>query len=163
MSYNWQTEITDFWVWFASEEALLRQASELPEVVHLISDRVDQLGDFDWEIGPDSDRTECLFFALSPGRCREKLSVTRRIVELAPDVDGWIFRHAKPRKAWFQRFTLPDSEGVTHVLDGSTATYALVRFGEDDYDVYLSSDCFEVLPVELRQDAAELFGGRRDR
>ena len=80
-----------FWEWFAIYAPKL--AANDPEIVKEVDRRVSLLGEITWKIEPgESDR---LAFILSAGES-ERISVTRRIVELAPTIAGWEFASTEP-------------------------------------------------------------------
>lgn len=49
-----------------------------------------------WEAGPVDERSN--FFAFSPNLDPELLPLTEALASVAPDVPGWTFLSAKPRK-----------------------------------------------------------------
>lgn len=91
--------IHDFWCWFESNVDRISEAYDQADAVWLkgnIGPQVKQLRQsLNWEIGPyhHPDRT----LVISP-LSREDLPLTREVVALAPDLEGWHFLHAKPAK-----------------------------------------------------------------
>jgi len=49
-----------------------------------------------WEVGPGYKQSS--FFAFSPNLKHELLELTTKLVERAPEIEGWEFLPAKPKK-----------------------------------------------------------------
>ena len=84
-----------------------------------------------WEAGPDGAGA---FLAFSPNRYDDLLLVTEGLAETMPDIPGWCFLGAKPRKQWTVRKVALG--GVECVFDDWR--YRLVSFkGGEFFDVDL--------------------------
>jgi hypothetical protein len=80
-----------FWDWFEIYASKL--ATNDLEIVKVLDERVSLLGEITWTI--ERGESERLGFVLSPGKS-ERISVTRRIIELAPTIPGWDFTSTEP-------------------------------------------------------------------
>jgi len=94
-------KINDFWSWFEQHKGVLKD-SDSRQTIEELSTQMDQLAlGLGWEIGPIS--TQKYFFALSPKKDAEKLSLCKKAIKLAPSLKNWEFLPAKPRKLWKRR------------------------------------------------------------
>jgi hypothetical protein len=119
-----------FWQWFAENHDSISKAYSASDCDWLsanISHRIRQLGDsLSWEIGPYNvpDKT----FVLSP-TIRQNLALTRAAVKIAPELSGWRFLHAKPRKE-LKRLVF-QSRGCT--VDAESWQYQLVSYNNGEF------------------------------
>jgi hypothetical protein len=125
-----QPAVSRFWNWFAENHRNISDAynnSDYDWLSANISRRIRQLSDsLNWEIGPYHfpDST----FVLSP-TIRENLSLTREAVKSAPQISGWRFLHAKPRKTL--KRLLFESHGCT--VDAENWRYQLVSYNKGEF------------------------------
>ncbi len=91
--------LTEFWSWFAVNAEEVRRAYNEGDTEWLNDQLSRWLRSYSdvlsWEIGPYHDGVDTL--VISP-RTRAGLPLTRRLVAFAPELQGWRFEHAKPRK-----------------------------------------------------------------
>jgi hypothetical protein len=141
--------VQDFYDWLVP---VLDEISRSPEVQAALSQK---LASFDpklrWETGPSENETR--FLAFSPGLDVQLLPVTEKLASAAPEVPGWLFLPAKPRKHWRSRaFTLNDSgkQPAHYNLDGWK--YYLVAFkGGEFFDVNLIPSATDASELELQR------------
>lgn len=145
--------VARFWQWFAENHRDVSKAYDSSNVDWLhanISRRIWQLSDsLKWEIGPYNfpDKT----FVLSP-TIRENLPLTRTAVKVAPELSGWRFLHAKPRKQ-LKRLVF-QSHGCT--VDAESWQYQLVSYNKGEFvDLLLYIDA-EGFPSAHEQLFTEL-------
>lgn len=125
-----QLAVVQFWQWFAENHDNVSNAYNASDCDWLsanISRRIRQLGDsLNWEIGPYNlpDKT----FVLSP-TIRENLGLTRAAVKIAPELSGWRFLHAKPRKE-LNRLVF-QSHGCT--VDAEGWQYQMVSYNKGEF------------------------------
>ena len=91
--------ITEFWAWFQAHADQIGRAYAVGDSVWLddqISPRIARIQEnLSWEIGPYHVPENT--FVFSPA-IRENLPITRDAVARAPEIPGWRFAPAKPRK-----------------------------------------------------------------
>lgn len=145
--------VARFWTWFAENQHDVSKAysnSDHDWLVANISRRIRNFSDsVNWEIGPYNlpDKT----FVLSP-TIRDNLPLTRAAVKIAPELSGWRFLHAKPRKQ-LQRLIF-QSHGCT--VDAESWHYQLVSYNKGEFvDVLLYINA-EGFPLAHDQLFAEL-------
>lgn len=123
---------------------------EDPGLQKELSKRLSELSpDLRWEIGPDQDSGR--FFAFSPNLNRDRLKVTEYLAAAAPQVPGWHFFSARPRKKWVRREIRMKGQGdkvesfpldqwiytLTSFQDGAFFDVNLVPIGTDASDAKL--------------------------
>ena len=148
-----QSAVSRFWQWFSENHHNVSNAYSTADYDWLstnVSRRIRLLSDsLNWEIGPYHvpDKT----FVLSP-TIRENLPLTRAAVEMAPELVGWRFLHAKPRKQ-LTRLVF-QSRGCT--VDAEGWQYKLVSYNKGEFvDLLLYIDA-EGFPSAHDQLFAEL-------
>jgi hypothetical protein len=112
--------------------------------------------DLNWEVGPGINK-EC-FFAFSPSLNKELLAYTKELCESAPQLEGWEFFAAKPKKEWKERCIqlTPNGETVEYFFD--EWRYYLTSFNNGEFfDVNLIPDDKEYTDKESLEYAADLF------
>lgn len=120
-----------FWHWFASVAARLGVAFE-PALHDELDDRLAQLGQVAWELGPGLRAPHWL--VISPDGALAWLPVTQRIVELAPLIEGWEFHASRPPKRWSLQFQL--SQGKRMVpIDAREWRYILYEVSPSQFDI----------------------------
>jgi hypothetical protein len=112
-------EVEAFWEWFAAVAADVQTdvKARRQRLGHLgeMQQRVSAIHpDFKWEIGPYGNGD--LFLAISPNGYSDLLPYTRKVVSAAPNISGWQFRAAKPRKDWLRRrLVIRDKKGYREI------------------------------------------------
>ena len=110
-----------------------------------------------WEVGPFKDGKS--FFAFSPNLDAKLLAVTEALAKRAPEVPGWVFLPAKPRKMWMSRsIEIADSKGRLVQYSFEHWLYYLTSFNDGEFfDVNLVPCGYENLPRDELQYAGSLF------
>ena len=140
---NIESKIQSFWEWFIeTEEAIQEYFSEEEMVdkaalIESIDERVLDFGLFSWEIGPGVGRP--FYLTISPNGNRERLRISKMIMESAPNLPDWEFHYAKPPKAWDLSFILFDDFMVEREVDASPWRYALRKRAEGRLEVILEA------------------------
>lgn len=138
-----QQVIASFWEWFArsipSFESILA-GNDDPRVLASITAEIKNLSEgLGWEIGPGIEKENQ--FVLSPNRSKERLAITRSIVQDAPCIKQWEIHPFKPRKKWNRRLEMPfEGDGIS--IDFSNWRYSLTAFSRRqffDIDLYPDS------------------------
>lgn len=138
-----------FWDWFSVHQESLRHLSSDPEMTDTLNRAVDRLGDFDWEIGPGTRASH--FFALSPQGDKDSLTLTKRIIQAAPDLPEWEWLPAKPLREWNLQFYFLRPEGPVFV-NGATWGCVIFRYPDGDYEV----DFYPPDTLQLNMEDLEL-------
>lgn len=148
--------VTAFWEWFEAMSSRLAE-NPIPEsLVEEVSERIDRLGHYDWEIGP-SPKGDQLAFVISPGLNPELLPLTREVVALAPTLSGWKFFPARPPKAWHMKWTMHFDHGVM-AFDASEWKYVLYQYDDGLVGVdLLAPNISPLLSPEDRESVAQFF------
>jgi hypothetical protein len=93
------TPLEEFWDWFVLNAEEVRRAYQEGDSEWLNDQLSRWLQSYaeglHWEIGPYHHDADTL--VISPGT-RANLPITRRLVAAAPQIPGWRFEHAKPKK-----------------------------------------------------------------
>lgn len=134
-----------FWEWFVAEEETIRglfsEDADL-NLTRVLSRRVSMLSNgLGWEIGPGREKENQ--FVISPNRDKDRLQVTRRIVQMAPSLPTWEFHPAKPRKDWDYRMEVR-MKGKTILVSFRNWHYSLTGFSNNSFfDIDLFPDRFQ--------------------
>ena len=156
---NIESKIQSFWEWFIeTEEAIQEYFSEEEMVdkaalIESIDERVLDFGLFSWEIGPGVGRP--FYLTISPNGSRERLRISKMIMESAPNLPDWEFHYAKPPKAWDLSFILFDDFMVEREVDASPWRYAFRNKQEGRVEVILEAQNTSHLDPDTRLIAGE--------
>jgi hypothetical protein len=143
----------EFWLWFATHDAQLRRLSPSSAEWQQLDAHVSALGFGSWEIGPAVASTAQYMFALSPQGDPDKFARAQRIIGLAPEVTGWEFLPAKPRKLWRRQFEW----STRHVsIDARNWQFVVYRYDDGKSELVLLGDPLRQLP-ETEQESVLTF------
>lgn len=101
--------IVAFWDWFSSKQTELVSENLDAGLVGELEDRLFQIEELDWEIGPGTHKAN--MFAVSPAGDQKTLQLCRQVIAYAPCLPDWEFYPAKPPRKWQLRFTLATESG----------------------------------------------------
>jgi len=148
--------ITAFWDWFVTVSSRLAESPIPKNLVEEMSLRIDQLGHYDWEIGPTPKGNQ-LAFVISPGLNPELLPLTQEVVAQAPTVSGWKFYPARPPKAWYMKWTMQFGHGLL-AFDASAWKYVLYQYDDGLVGVDLiAPNISPLLSPKDRESVAQFF------
>ncbi len=138
MSDNFNNKIIKFWGWFktVADDLLLDPTNAL--LVSQLDNRVSQLGRFDWEIGPFEKGVS--YFAISPNLNADRLEITRQIMNLSPECEGWKFLPSKPPKDWQGIWKMKNDSGEEILINSDNWKYVLYQFEDKDFDMDIMID-----------------------
>jgi hypothetical protein len=148
------TDINSFWRWFEDHEAKIRSAYDRGDVQALdalLSDRVAEIADGSgWEVGPYALPGYSL--VLAPG-ARDHVAVCRRVVDLAPAIEGWSFFAGCPPKEMLSLEL--EIEGTMVCCDAWRYRLTSYNRGEfADLDIYFEPS--DAPPSGKEEDTCEL-------
>lgn len=146
------TTYTHFWDWFIQNKELFEQIGITEHSIKLIDQKINDLGNFAWEIGPGQKKT--LSLTISPGGDLQLLAITKKIISQAPVLKNWEFHYAKPIKEWenyFEVFVNEEKIGI----DVSNWEYILFRNDDDTYDIQIKPDN---IPAVIKTKENEVYG-----
>lgn len=156
---NIKSKIQSFWLWFAETEDNIREYFAEEEMVdkaaliEAINNRVLDFGLFAWEIGPGTSRT--FYLTISPNGSKERLRISKQIIEAAPDLPDWEFHYARPPREEGLQFTLYDDFMVEREVDASPWQYVLLPQPEGRVEVLLEAPNTHHLDPDTRLLAGE--------
>lgn len=151
---NNATAIEEFWNWFALIANSLEKDFNQEGLLKDLDDRISQLGDITWEIGPGKTAPNILI--VSPSGDKSLLSLTKDIVKHAPQIKNWEFYYAKPPKEWISVFSIYDNDDFEYVINIESWEYNLYKFADGSYDIVIKADNIKNLTLDLQQIAMEV-------
>jgi hypothetical protein len=110
-----------------------------------------------WEVGPFQEGKS--FFVFSPNLDVKLLPATETLARSAPEVPGWVFLPAKPRKMWTSRsIEIAEGKGEVVRYNFDRWLYYLTSFKDGEFfDVNLVPCGYEDKPLDDLQYAGSLF------
>lgn len=133
-----EDEIINFWNWFIQNTQRIEQGIGNDSLTTEIDNKIIELGnDFSWEIGPGL--IQKYFLAISPNFNKALLKETYKIISKAPELKGWEFHPALPRKKWNLFWKMHDSNQRIIEVDANNWEYVLYQYEDGVLDI-------EVLP-----------------
>jgi hypothetical protein len=148
-------KIREFWCWFVNSIVTIDSCFEDNDFINSLDSKLTSLGRISWEIGPGIIDPENNSFVLSPSGNRELLKLTSRIIESAPNLNGWEFYSSKPPKNWKMQFTIKDEQGNDIKIDASSWHYGLLKCDEA-YDIIIQAPNIEHLSEDLQYATVEI-------
>ena len=135
-----EEKIAAFWKWFGIVEAQLRDAKEVSAIHTDLSERLAEIGFFDWEVGP-CDRTlggnSSHFLSVSISEYDDfGLYFRRSFFEAAPKLDEWVFLNSKPTKAWSRKIIWGHERTL---VDASQWEFSIYQYQDGRYDLVLNT------------------------
>ena len=152
--------IQAFWQWFAEKEASIQEYFEEEEMVSRseliddIDDKVLSFGLFSWEIAPG--RYKPFYFSISPNGNKDRLGISKQIIEGAPRFADWEFYYAKPVNIEGLKFKIHDDFMVQHEVDASQWNYVLQINAEKKAEVLLEAGNIHHLDADTQRIAADI-------
>ena len=131
------SKIMMFWEWFSKISKDFGSNLENIDLLDELDERVNELGDFSWEIGPGKIKENLL--VISPNGDPELLQETKRIVNHAPPCDEWEFYYAKQPKEWELKFEYNTEDGKQIEIDASEWEYALLRYEDGMFAIIIKA------------------------
>ena len=133
-------EISAFWEWFKYVETDLRGAKEVDVIHKELSERLAELGFFDWEIGPFDENSgggQSHFLSVSINDYDDYGLYFRSLFfEHAPRLDHWQLLNSRPPKAWSRKIIW----GRQRVfVDASDWKFSIYRYQDGKYDLVLNT------------------------
>lgn len=110
-----------FWSWFLKYQDQFGENFENQKLIEELDEKVLDLGNFVWEIGPGTEKQNML--VISPGGDVEKLKDTEELVSLAPNCSDWEFYSSKPPKKWNLIFEFYSVDEEIVFIDGNAWEY----------------------------------------
>ncbi|MCB0550688.1 MAG: hypothetical protein KDD19_24165 [Phaeodactylibacter sp.] len=156
---NIKARVQSFWEWFAEMEDNIREffteeeMVDKPALVEAINNRVLDFGLFSWEIGPGIGRP--YYFTISPNGSKERLRISKLIIEAAPNLPDWEFYYARPAKSQGLKFTLYDDFMVEREVDASSWKYALAQQPDNRIEIILEAANMHHLDPDTQLIAGE--------
>ncbi|MBK9266188.1 MAG: hypothetical protein IPM54_41170 [Polyangiaceae bacterium] len=145
-------KIVEFWRWFQTIANDLAANFENERLLVELDERVSELGDVLWELGPG--KTEENALVITPDGSKDWLPVTQHIVELAPRIAGWEFQSARLPRDWDMQFSI-ESAGGTHLdIDARPWRYVLFKYPDDTFDIVLEQNNLHSVSDDDRYAAA---------
>jgi len=119
-----ELRIKEFWAWFIDNEYQFREVTDTERVVELLNNQVLDFGMFAWEIGVGTKKQHS--FTISPNGNKERLRLSRQIVNQAPELRQWEFNYCKPvREDWDYTFEVFNSMLIKQSYDASKWDFVL--------------------------------------
>lgn len=150
-------QIYDFWNWFLQSHKdikMLVEQENARAINDLVGPRVAALrAGLGWEIGPEGPYD--LFFAFALNGLRENIINAQRLVDKAPEIEGWHMHAGKPPRDWKGRFFMLNSLGQEVEIDASQWSYVLTGYdGNSFFDVQLLADLLPSMDELAKKKAA---------
>lgn len=142
-----------FWEWFSRRASDFGDSFQNQDLLRELDERVAQLGNFAWEVGPGRSAPNAL--VLSPGGARDQLVETTAIVAAAPSLQDWEFYPAKPPRPWAPRFEL-HMEEREYEVDATGWRSVLLRYPDGAHEVIVEAPNIASLPELYQRWAAEI-------
>nr|WP_199081962.1 hypothetical protein [Pedobacter sp. ASV19] len=147
-------EIKNFWKWFLTHCNDFGEKFENEKLINELDERILDLGNFVWEIGPGVEHDNML--VISPGGDPDLLEKTKEIISYATLCKGWEFYYSKQPKEWDLIFILEKDNGDEIEIDGRHWQYTLLKFDDGMFKVIFKAPGLSTLSADERLTAAEI-------
>jgi len=147
-------EIKSFWKWFLTHCNDFGEKFENEKLINELDERILDLGDFVWEIGPGVEQDNML--VISPGGDPDLLEKTKEIISYSTSCKGWEFYYSKPPKEWDLTFIFQKDNGDEIEIDGARWQYILLKFDDGMFKAIFKAPGLSTLSVDERLTVAEI-------
>jgi hypothetical protein len=146
--------INSFWIWFSDCCDDLGQNFDNEELLNELDDRINELGEFAWEIGPGIFCVNQL--VISPGGDLDLLPYTKEIVSYAKVLPNWEFHYAKPPKQWDLIFDFEKHDGSQIEINASQWKYVLLKYDDGMFEIIIQTHDLQQLDEDDQLNATEI-------
>lgn len=140
-------KILAFWIWFKQISNKLSLNLKNQDLLGELDFKVQDIGNFDWEIGPYSN--EDFFLAISPNLDKNLLKETKTFISMAGDCPNWFFLASKPEKGWFGQWKMENEFGQVIDINANSWRYILYEYENREFEMDIFID-----NVKFNQDTA---------
>jgi len=127
--------IKEFWNWFSENCQKFDNDFENTDLLYELDKRINELGEFSWEIGPGITSPNSL--VISPGGNIDLLPCTKEIIGQSQPCLGWEYYYAKPPKEWDLLFDFETRDGLKVHVDASLWEYVLLRYEDGMFEIII--------------------------
>ena len=140
--------------WFKVNLMKIFESESVQQEIDKIIDAIHP--DLQWEVGPTKDGGT--FFAFSPNCDSELVELAEELAGNAPNIAGWEFLSAKPRKLWKKRKIEARFNDQTQTFFFDDWQYYLTGFNDGEYfDVNLVPPKSENRSKDMLEYIGDLF------
>lgn len=147
-------KITKFWEWFQANESNYRDVEDPQKAVEEMDEHVLEFGLFSWEIGESTSRP--YYFMISPNGDGDRLNISYKIMEAAPNMWDWEFRFCKPPQDWNYAFETYDKFLVKKEIDAAEWDYILDKTPDGFFEIIICAANMWNIDTEDQLNAAEM-------
>ncbi len=146
------SKINKFWDWFLVNEHFLKPELITNILVDNIDEKIQELGNFSWEIGYDDEKKDN-FLVISPNGSYELLDECKYIINISPKIKNWYFLYSRPPKKWNLIFNL-EINGNKLFFDAKEWEFLLFKYPDGVYDIVINFNNNEKIIKKIFYDAA---------
>lgn len=126
------SQIQQFWYWFIQNQENFKIIKNPERIRDLIDNQVLIFGKLSWDIGRLENNKYA--FTFSPNGDKKMFYITKKIVELAPNIPDWEFHYCKPPESdWDLQFDAYNTSYMLQKYDASEWSFVLIE--EEDYHI----------------------------
>lgn len=152
---NIPLQIIEFWDWFQRNEYMFRDVIDPDHAVDTLNEQVLAFGMFAWEIGEGTNRPH--YFTISPNGDKKRLALSKKIMEVAPDLKEWEFHPAKqPKDNWDFSFEAFDRYFSKHMFDASDWDYFLEKNEDGNIEILIQTENLHVMDLDDELNAVDM-------
>ena len=149
-------KIEQFWDWFISHEYEFRNITDPDALKESLDNQVLVFGMFAWEIGLHDDQK--YYLIISPNGNKERLKISKLIIDAAPPLSNWKFFYCKPPNLeWDFKIKIFDNFLNLQEIDASTWQFILKTGDDNKVNVLLNLQYlrgFEEEDLKIAADVA---------
>lgn len=147
------SKISHFWEWFQENEQMFKEVTDPQALVEAMDNQVLEFGMFSWEIG--EGKTRPYYLLVSPNGNGNRLEISYKLMEAAPDLRDWEFHYCKPPRDWDFRVEIHDQFLVSQQIDASEWEYVLVKTPDGLVEVIIQANNMSNVDPEDKLNTAE--------
>ena len=149
-----QLQIKHFWEWFSQNEYRFRRSTDKKAAVEALNNQVLAFGFFSWEIGQGQRKP--YYFAISPNGNKQRLQLSKAIMDAAPSLSHWEFHYCKPPKDWDFSFEMYDAFMIKQRFKADNWQYVLLQKKNGRFKILLKAENIQTLDRDDQQAAGKL-------
>ena len=141
-----ELKIRDFWSWFLKNENQFKEVKDAKAAIEALNNQILSFGLFSWEIGEGNEKP--YYLAISPNNDKNRLRLSKMIVDLAPDLPDWEFYFTKKPIEWDFILEMYDPFGIKQSYNTADWEYTLIEKPNGKIDLHIFAENIHALDME---------------
>ncbi len=141
-----EIKIREFWSWFVVNEHQFKEVDDAKRAIESLNNQILAFGLFSWEIGEGDEKP--YYLAISPNNDKNRLRLSKMMVDLAPDLPDWEFYPTKKPIEWDFMLEMYDQFSIKQSYNTRDWEYTLIEKPNGKVDLHIFAENIHVLDMD---------------